>query len=54
MAYLSNALLKSSNPNLMVDLQLAPVVELLVDGLSYHGFAQMMYYVLEELGVPTG
>ena len=32
---------------------MAPVVELLVDSLSYWGFAQMLYDVLEELGVPT-
>ena len=33
-------------------MQIAPVVELPVDGLSYKGFAQMLYDVLEELGVP--
>ena len=32
---------------------MAPAVELPVDGLSYQGFAQMLYDVLEELGVPT-
>ena len=32
---------------------MAPAVELPVDGLSYQGFAQMVYDVLEELGVPT-
>ena len=29
------------------------VVELPVDSLSYRDFAQMLYDVLEELGVPT-
>ena len=38
---------------LWTDLQMAPAVELPVDGLSYRGFAQMLYDVLEELGVPT-
>ena len=32
---------------------MAPAVELPIDGLSYRGFAQMLYDVLEELGVPT-
>ena len=32
---------------------MAPAVELPVDGLSYRGFAQMLYDILEELGVPT-
>ena len=32
---------------------MAPVVELLVDGLNYRGFAQMLYNILKELGVPT-
>ena len=32
---------------------MAPAVELPVDGLSYWVFAQMLYNVLEELGVPT-
>ena len=32
---------------------MALAVELPVDGLSYQGFAQMLYNVLEELGVPT-
>ncbi|CAD6272196.1 unnamed protein product [Miscanthus lutarioriparius] len=32
---------------------MALAVELPVDGLSYRGFAQMLYDVLEELGVPT-
>jgi len=32
---------------------MAPAVELPVDGLSYKGFAQVLYDVLEELGVPT-
>ena len=32
---------------------MAPAVELPIDGLSYKGFAQMLYDVLEELGVPT-
>ena len=40
-------------PFLWTDLQMAPTVELLVDGLSYRGFAQMLYDILEELGVPT-
>jgi hypothetical protein len=32
---------------------MTPAIELPVDGLSYSGFAQMMYDVLDELGVPT-
>ena len=40
-------------PFLWTDLKMAPAVELPVDGLSYWGFAQMLYDVLEELGVPT-
>ena len=40
-------------PFLWTDLQMAPIAKLLVDGLSYQGFAQMLYDVLEELGVPT-
>ena len=40
-------------PFLLTDLQMAPAVELPVDGLSYWGCAQMLYDVLEELGVPT-
>ena len=32
---------------------MAPAVELPINGLSYWGFAQMLYNVLEELGVPT-
>jgi hypothetical protein len=32
---------------------MAPAVELFIDGLSYRGFAQMLYDVLDELGVPT-
>jgi hypothetical protein len=32
---------------------MAPAVELPVDGLSYRGFAQMLYDVLDEVGVPT-
>ena len=32
---------------------MAPAVELFVDGLSYNGFALMLYDVLKELGVPT-
>jgi hypothetical protein len=32
---------------------MAPVVELPIDGLSYCGFAQMLYDILDELGVPT-
>jgi hypothetical protein len=32
---------------------MAPAVELFVDGLSYLGFTQMLYDVLDELGVPT-
>ena len=31
---------------------MAPAVELPIDGLSYRGFAQMLYDILEELGVP--
>ena len=31
---------------------MAPAVELPVDGLSYKGFSQMLYDILEELGVP--
>ena len=40
-------------PFLWTDLQVAPAFELPIDGLSYRGFAQMLYDVLEELGVPT-
>jgi hypothetical protein len=36
----------------MVNLQMAPVVELLVDGLAYRGFAMILYDVLDSLGVP--
>ena len=32
---------------------MALAVELLVDGLSYRGFAQILYNILEELGDPT-
>ena len=32
---------------------MAPVVELLVDELAYHGFATILYDVLDLLGVPT-
>ena len=32
---------------------MAPVAELPVDSLSYRGFAQMLYDVLKEHGVPT-
>jgi hypothetical protein len=32
---------------------MAPAVDLPIDGLSYHGFAQMLYDILNELGVPT-
>ena len=32
---------------------MAPTVQLAVNSLSYKGFAQMLYDVLEELGVPT-
>ena len=32
---------------------MVPAVELLVDSLSYRGFAQMLYDIVEELGVPT-
>ena len=32
---------------------MARAVELPVDDLSYKGFAQMLYDILEELGVPT-
>ena len=32
---------------------MAPIVQLLIDGLTYRGFIQMLYDVLEELGVPT-
>ena len=40
-------------PFLWTDLQMAPVVELLIDGLSYRGFAHMLYDILKEFGVPT-
>jgi hypothetical protein len=46
-------LFRSADPIFMVDLQMAPTVELSVDGMSYHGFAQVLYDVLDELGVPT-
>ena len=32
---------------------MAPVVELSVDGLAYHGFATILYDILDSLGVPT-
>ena len=32
---------------------MAPTIELPLDGLSYKVFAQMLYDVLEELGLPT-
>ena len=32
---------------------MAPTVGLPVYGLSYRGFAQILYDVLEEVGVPT-
>ena len=32
---------------------MVPTIELPVDGLSYRGFAQMLYNILEEVGVPT-
>ena len=38
---------------LWIYLQMAPVVELPIDGLCYKGFAQVLYDILEELGVPT-
>jgi hypothetical protein len=31
---------------------MAPVVELPVDGLAYHGFTMILYDVLDSLGVP--
>jgi hypothetical protein len=31
---------------------MAPVVELPMDGLAYHGFAMILYDVLDSLGVP--
>lgn len=34
-------------------MQMAPAVELAIDGLSNRGFAQMLHSVLGELGVPT-
>jgi hypothetical protein len=37
----------------MVNLQMAPVVELPMDGLAYRGFATILYDVLDSLGVPT-
>jgi hypothetical protein len=32
---------------------MTPVVELLVDGLAYRGFATILYDVLDSLGIPT-
>jgi hypothetical protein len=32
---------------------MTPIVELPVDGLAYHGFAMILYDVLDSLGVPT-
>jgi hypothetical protein len=32
---------------------MAPVVEFPMDGLAYHGFATILYDVLDSLGVPT-
>jgi len=40
-------------PFFWTKLQMAPEVELPIDGLGYRGFAQMLYDILEELGVPT-
>ena len=40
-------------PFLWTNLQMAPTVELPVDGLSYRGCAQMLYNILEDLCVPT-
>jgi hypothetical protein len=40
-------------PVLIVDLQMAPTVELSINGLSYRGFAQILYDILDKLGVPT-
>jgi hypothetical protein len=34
-------------------LQIAPVVELPIDGLAYRGFAMILYDMLDSLGVPT-
>jgi hypothetical protein len=31
---------------------MSPAVELLVNGLSYRGFAQVLHDILEELSVP--
>jgi len=32
---------------------MAPAIELAIDGLSYRGFAWMLYDILVVLGVPT-
>ena len=40
-------------PFLWSDFQMAPAVELPIDGLSYWGFSQMLNDILKELGVPT-
>jgi hypothetical protein len=37
----------------MVEKQMAPIVELPVDGLAYRGFAMILYDILDLLGVPT-
>ena len=40
-------------PFFWTKLQMAPEVELPIDGLGYRGFAQMLNDVLKELGIPT-
>jgi hypothetical protein len=42
----------SVDPILWNDLQMAPAVELFVDGLSYGGFAWVLHDILEKFGVP--
>jgi hypothetical protein len=37
----------------MVVLQMAPLIELAIDARDYHGFAMILYGVLDSLGVPT-
>jgi hypothetical protein len=34
-------------------MQMAPIVELPVDGLAYRGFTTILYDILDSLGVPT-
>jgi hypothetical protein len=37
----------------MVEMQMAPVVELPMDGLAYCGFTTILYDILDSLGIPA-